>query len=82
MTFIGLAVIGFLFGLYCLYAAAYHAWLTAYYIDKARIEVHESWFYVFLALSVLSLGLSFILSGLLIVHKFKRRNNTTTPFKS
>jgi hypothetical protein len=67
-TYLWIAVIGFLFGLYCLYAAAYNVWLTAYYTDKARQKFHAIWVYSFLALSVLS----FICSGILF-HKFRKK---------
>ena len=70
--YLWLAVLGFLFGFYCLYAAAYNAWLTAYYTDNARVQVHAIWLYVFLALAVISI----VLSGVL-VYKFKRRNSST-----
>ncbi len=63
--YLWLAVLGLLFALYCLYAATYSAWMTAYYTDKIRIEIHALWFYVFVALS----AVSFILSGW-IVYKF------------
>ena len=69
--YLWLAIIGILFGLYCLYAAAYNAWLTAYYTDKAQVDIHATWFYVFVGSSVVS----FVLHGW-IVYTFRRRNQT------
>jgi len=71
--YILIAISGVLIGLYCLYAATYNAWLTAYYTDKAHQARHANWFYFFFASAVLS----FIMSGVLI-YKIKKRIKKTT----
>lgn len=68
--YLWLAVLGILFGLYCIYAAAFHAWQTAYHTDKAIIRIHSIWFYISIALS----AISFVLSGI-IIYKFKRKSS-------